>query len=366
MKIALLGDIAIFGCHCLSKNKKFKNYFDKVKKHLSSFDIVIGNLEAPFADNEKPILGKSATVKSHPINVELLNYLGITHVNLANNHIGDFGTSGYERTKELLSSHNIEWFGTEDRKIDIEINDEKISLLGFCSYNTNPAAVISKSKLGLNYLDASDVYENVKKNFERGFLSIVAIHSGQEHIHMPSSEDVIFARKIAKDFNYVYFGHHPHVIQGFEKVNGSAIFYSLGNFIFDDVYTPRDINKPLIKLTESNKTGIIGEIEVQNSEIIKCNSTIVYMSPESMKVDDEIHGVDLDDYNSILQDVGSDEYNQKRSSLVQDFKHSRRQMRDLKWYMKRLNLNSILILLKARQNLLLYKKHFTSKIDLIG
>ncbi len=103
MKIALLGDIAIFGCHCLSKNKSFKNYFDKVKKHLSDFDIVIGNLEAPFVKNESSVFGKSATVKSHPINVELLNYLGITHVNLANNHIGDFGIKGYKRTIDLLS-----------------------------------------------------------------------------------------------------------------------------------------------------------------------------------------------------------------------------------------------------------------------
>ncbi len=366
MKIALLGDIAIFGCHCLSKNKSFKNYFDKVKKHLSDFDIVIGNLEAPFVKNESSVFGKSATVKSHPINVELLNYLGITHVNLANNHIGDFGIKGYKRTIDLLSINKIEWFGTENKQIDLEIDNEKISLLGFCSYNTNPSAIRFKSKTGLNYLDARKVYENVKRNFKNGFLSIVAIHSGQEHVHMPSSEEVKFARKIAQDFNYIYYGHHPHVIQGFEEIKGSALFYSLGNFIFDDVFTPRDTYKPLIKLSRHNKTGIIGEVEIQNNKIIKCNSTPIYMSDESMKIDDEIDDVDLDAYNSILKDAGSKEYDQKRANTIQDFLNSRRQMRDFKWYLRRLNLNSIGILLKAKQNLRLYQKHFISKIDLIG
>ena len=72
---------------------------------------------------------------------------------------------------------------------------------------------------------------------------------------MPSSDDVKFARHLANQFNYVYYGHHPHVIQGFERVNKSTIFYSLGNFIFDDVYTSKDKEKPLIALSESNKTG---------------------------------------------------------------------------------------------------------------
>ncbi len=183
---------------------------------------------------------------------------------------------------------------------------------------------------------------------------------------MPSSEEVKFARKIAQDFNYIYYGHHPHVIQGFEEIKGSALFYSLGNFIFDDVFTPRDTYKPLIKLSRHNKTGIIGEVEIQNNKIIKCNSTPIYMSDESMKIDDEIDDVDLDAYNSILKDAGSKEYDQKRANTIQDFLNSRRQMRDFKWYLRRLNLNSIGILLKAKQNLRLYQKHFISKIDLIG
>ena len=365
MKIALLGDIAIFGRYCITKNKSVFRYLDKVREHLSKIDIVIGNLEAPFATNENPIIGKSATVKSHPANIELLNYIRLTHVNLANNHIGDFGIKGYKRTKELLISNGIDWFGTEDKQIDLEICNEKISLLGFCSYNTNPSPVRFKSKNNLNYLDANLVYRKLKNNFDRGFFNIIAIHSGQEHIHLPSSEDVKFARKIANNFDYVYYGHHPHVIQAFEKVNGSAIFYSLGNFIFDDVFTPRDHKEPLIKRSEANKTGLIGEIEIQKGKLVNNHSTPIYMSEESMIVDNEIDDIDLDVYNSFVKNAGTLEYDRDRSNSIKKFIEQRREMRNLKWYVNRLNFNSVGILLKARKNLRLYQKHFLSKVDLI-
>ncbi len=363
MKIALLGDIATFGRFCLSNNSEVINYFNVVKKHLSEFDVVVGNLEAPFATEEGAIGGKSATVKSHPLNIKLLRHIGITHVNLANNHIGDFGIIGYERTKDILEDNDIDWFGTEDKQIEMEVNGEKIALLGFCSYNTNPSPVKSKSNKGLNYLDAHKVEQEIEKNSKRGLFNIVSIHSGQEHVHMPSSDDIKFARQIAEKFNYVYYGHHPHVIQGYEQINGSAIFYSLGNFIFDDVYTQRDKNKPLIKLSEANKNGLIAELEIKNGNLENANSSIVYMSEDRMLIGDHISGIDTSIYNAYLAGAGSSEYNEIRSSLISDYINSRRQMRDMRWYISRLNFNSVGILLKARKNLKLYKKHFLEKID---
>ena len=305
MKIALLGDIATFGRYCLNNNKNLLNYFDGIKKYLSTFDYVIANLEAPFVVNEKPISGKSATVCAHPNNIEVIKYLGITHLNLANNHIGDYGLDGYHRTIELIENNNLKWFGTENKQLNLSCNDEKIAMMGFCSFNTNPSPVKSKSKLGLNYLDANKVIETLKDNTEKGYFNILSVHSGQEHIHMPSSHDVKFARYLANQFDYVYYGHHPHVIQGFEEVNKSAIFYSLGNFIFDDVYTSRDKEKPLISLSESNKTGGIGEIEINNGELKKSCITPIYLGENRMLAGDEVKTVNQNKYDAYLKNAGS-------------------------------------------------------------
>ncbi len=49
MKIALLGDIALFGKYNVNKNPDVYLYFEDVAKLLGKFDYVIGNLETPFA-----------------------------------------------------------------------------------------------------------------------------------------------------------------------------------------------------------------------------------------------------------------------------------------------------------------------------
>ena len=283
-------------------------------------------------------------------------------MNLANNHIGDYGLDGYERTVELIEDNNLKWFGTENKQLNLNYDGEKVALMGFCSFNTNPSPVKSKSKFGLNYLDVNKVIENLKDNDEKGYFNILSVHSGQEHIHMPSSDDVKFARYLANQFNYVYYGHHPHVIQGFERVNKSAIFYSLGNFIFDDVYTSKDKEKPLIALSESNKTGGIGEIEINNGVIKKSCITPIYLDENKMLVGDEIQTANLSEYDAHLRNACSDEYNLERSRVISSYISSRKEMRDFKWYISRLNLNSLGIIIKSKLNSFLYNKHFSSKL----
>ena len=180
---------------------------------------------------------------------------------------------------------------------------------------------------------------------------------------MPSYDDIRFARLLANKFNYVYYGHHPHVIQGFEHINKSAIFYSLGNFIFDDVYSARDNKRPLIKLSEANKTGLIGEIEITNGAISKVTSTEVYMGKNNMHIRNSISNDERNIYDHYLCDAGSSEYNKIRSSYILNYINTRKEMRNFKWFVNRLNLNSVGILLKSKINSILYKKHFASKIN---
>jgi len=364
MKIALLGDIAPFGRYCLAEHPGLVAQFASVRDYLTQFDLVIGNLEAPFVLNDRAIGGKSATIKTHPANVRLLTSLGVTHVTLANNHIGDFGRGGYERTKTCLEKAGIEWFGTEGKQIHIEQGGEKIALLGFCSYNTNPSPVPAASGGGLNYLDAQAAQDAVRGNASDGFLSILAVHSGQEHVHMPSSDDVRFARGLADLADYVYYGHHPHVVQGHERVAGSAIFYSLGNFVFDDVYTLRDPDKPLITLSEANKTGAIGIVEICNGQIVDMGVMPIYLGSDELLIGDAVPVFDMAVYDTHLATAGTPEYDQNRASVIRAFIDSRRELRDLKWYMRRLNLNSVGIILKARKNARLYREVFASKLPL--
>lgn len=363
VKIALLGDIAPFGRFCMAHNPNLIAQFEAVQVFLSKHDAVIGNLETPFVCDESPKGWKSAHIKSHPENIALLTALGVTHVTLANNHIGDFGMKAYERTKSLLEKNGIAWFGTEQRQVRIEHSGEKIALMGFCSYNTNPSCLASRGDRVLDYLDIDTVIRQMSINAENGFLNILSVHSGQEHVHLPSSEDVAFARGLSKKFNYIYCGHHPHVLQGAERANESVIFYSLGNFVFDDVYTPRDPKNPLILLSEANKTGVIATVEVKNGKVCGHGVTPVYLGEDQALMDDNVPDFDMDTYNSELADAGSEDYDRRRNLAITEYIDSRRMLRNAGWYFRRLNMNSLGMILSAHKNAKMHKAVFSAKLN---
>src|SRR5690554_952403 len=107
MKIALLGDVGLFGKFCVKNGIKAEEYFSKFLSKTKDCDFIVGNLETPFTNDFKEYSAKSAYIGSRKENVELVKALNISHVNLANNHTGDFGLEGYELTKKILRDYDI-------------------------------------------------------------------------------------------------------------------------------------------------------------------------------------------------------------------------------------------------------------------
>ena len=81
-----------------------------------------------------------------------------------------------------------------------------------------------------------------------------------------------------------------------------------------------------------------------------------------MLVGDEVQTADLSEYDSHLRNACSEEYNLERSRAISSYISSRKEMRDFKWYISRLNLNSLGIIIKSKLNSFLYNKHFSSKL----
>ena len=360
MKVALLGDIGLFGKFCMTNNPKLKEYFAEVGAFLGQHDVVIGNLETPFVEKLSPYGAKSAHIYAAPLNVELLKYLHISHVNLSNNHIYDFGEHSYELTKSILTNNDIEFFGVESKQNFVEKGDVKVALQGYCSFNTNPLKVTFDHSKGVNGLDLDLVVENFKSNSDNGFFNIISMHSGLEHVNYPSQDDIQMARKLGDLAPYVYYGHHPHVVQGVEEYNESLLAYSLGNFCFSDVYTEKS-TLPLIKMSENNKTGLILSLEISSTGIESYKSIPIYMSEKSMEFGNESVNINLDEYTKSLK-LDFKLYESRRQKLVNDYISGRIKQRDIKFYFKRLNVNSIKLILASKLNALKYKRHVKSKL----
>ncbi len=357
MRIALLGDMAFFGQMSQNNNNNVEEYFSDIAEYLKSFDYVVGNLETPFSLKKKKHGAKSAYICADVEDVSLLKQLHVNAVTLANNHMFDFGVEGYETTKKVLHENGIEWFGTEGKELSIETEGNKISFSGFCCFTSNPLQCMPYGEYGVNAYNVEQVRKILSDNKKKEYLSIVAVHAGLEHVNYPSIEHVRIARLLAKESQYVYYGHHPHVIQGAEEYQGSIIAHSLGNFCFDDVYTDNS-SEPLVTLSDNNRRGVILELEIEDSKVKCWKMQGIYISKGGkMSLLEQVQ--ELDDYNAALAECenNAEQYSFKRQRTITERLNERKSARNLTWYLKRMRPKYVQIILNARKNTKEYQKN---------
>lgn len=348
MRIALIGDVGLFGCNNIH-NPRIKEKFKPIKDLLSQYDYVIGNLETPLTTSSKTIGGKSAYIKGEPKDVEILKYIGITHVSLANNHILDYKKEGLTETINALDKARIGWFGVNKKSAEIIDDDTRIRIHGYCCYSTNGKGLGNV----VNELNPLIVERDINKDYCDGFLPILSCHWGEEHVHYPNYDHLKIARKVAKCGNCIVHGHHPHVIQGIEELEGSLITYSLGNFCFDDVYTNKS-NQPLIRLKEDNRESFVLEIEIINNSI-RQHDVIPFIFDKSKYYFKQNVCEKILKWSSFLANP-YEVYNKTRQKDLNAYISSRKKTRDVHWYIKRLNMESLRIIISNRRNRIRYKK----------
>ncbi len=351
MKIALMGDIALFGCMSVNNNPHLYDYFSDIADYLSQFDYVVGNLETPFSKSKKTSGAKSAFICSDVENISILKQLHVNAVCLSNNHMFDFGREGYETTKRLLEDNDIDYFGTEGKGLRIEFEGNHLAFSGFCCYSSGPLKCVPLGDYGVNAYNIKTVEECLINNNKDGFLNIVAVHAGKEHVNYPAIEHIRAARLLAEKINYIYYGHHPHVIQGVEDYNGSLLAYSLGNFCFDDIYTKASGNNPLITLTDNNRHGMILELTIEKNKVIQWEERVICISKEQkMEILDNYEP--LKDYNSavINCELDKEAYNNKRNSILVARVNERKDARNLMWYFRRLRPMYLRLYFNSRKN----------------
>ncbi|WP_462392422.1 CapA family protein [Clostridium cadaveris] len=339
MKIAFLGDIALIGKYDLTNNPRVKDRLQVLSQKLREYDYVVGNLESPLTNKDKTIVCKSMHLKTPIINVELLKYLNVKAVSLANNHLYDYGKKGLEDTINVLNNNEIEWFGANSKYILKEINGQKFCLSGFCCYSTNASGYIKNGKSrGVNLLSYDNIISQLEIDNKNEVFSIMSFHWGEEHTNYPKYEHLCLAEKIAKHKDVLIVGHHPHIIQGIQKINNSVVAYSLGNFLFDDCVSITGSFK--LKQNANNKKSFIFEVEIENGLITK-QRHLGFRDEENgfvfFDIDNELNKITEPLTN--IKDI--DKYEDIRRNQINKVIHEKFGKHDLKWLMSRLNYYSL-------------------------
>lgn len=355
MKIAFLGDIALIGRYDLEEYPGLSRRLGELGALLARYDFVVANLESPLTDVKYSRVPKSIHVRSSRRSVEILKELQIDALTLANNHIHDFGKRGMSETLATLEEHGIAWYGVNNMSLRTEVDGELLSFSGFSCLSANGTGHLNKrTGKGVHMLSAAAVVDQVERDRRAGALSVLSLHWGQEHTHYPNPEHVRFARELARHSPVIIHGHHPHVVQGVEKIEGSLVSYSLGNFIFDDVVSLD--GKRVIRNTERNREGLILVVEVQDGRIV---------GHETFGVRDELEGglqvfdisQRLEEYTRGLSGLADEAaYNSRRRAEFMSGITEKRGSRDLKWLLDRLNPNSVQSLILGQVRAVRYKR----------
>ena len=261
MQITFIGDIFPsnesfslgFGIKSKFEKHQGQDWIDNIISITKHSDIVVGNLESPLIESSMAVKQDFYGVPSF---ATFLQECGVNVLNVANNHILEHGKAGYEETLKTLDEANISIVGDKNKVLYLCWDNSKIAIAGFCGVdlnlfeNNNCFSELNKQNIELCLDDMG------KNNAD---LKIFCFHWGNEYIHKPSMEQRLLAYKLIDAGVDIIIGHHPHVIQPYEKYKNGHIFYSLGNFCFDNPFQSRQFSKGM---------GVTIKFDTINNEIL--------------------------------------------------------------------------------------------------
>lgn len=219
------------------------NPFRQTADFLSKADLTFINLESPFSDKGRRA-EHGLVFKAEPEMIEGLVLAGVDVVSTANNHTRDSRSRGVEYTLDWLRQHSIQPVGTgktaekAHEGVVVIRNGIRFGFLAYTYDQSNGNWKDVDDRIAMT--DPPEVMvRDVAALKKKADVVIVSMHNGIEYQRKPNKGQIDFARRAIDAGAALVIGHHPHVTQTVENYKDGVIFYSLGNFVFDQFWSRR-------------------------------------------------------------------------------------------------------------------------------
>jgi len=241
-----------------------KDLLLNVKSILQNADLTFGNLEGCFLNSggtKKSCRSGCYYFRMPDRYVERLLDAGFDVMNIANNHMGDFGEQGRTNTVKVLKAAGLKFAGLKDicETDKFEIGGVKY---GFCGFAPNSGTV---KITDLEY--AKKIVSELDKTCD---IVIVSFHGGAEgaaNNRVTRKSETFYGENRGNVYEFahavidagadVVFGHGPHVVRAAELYKDRFIIYSMGNFCTSGDFNINGISgyAPIVKIY-TDKTGV--------------------------------------------------------------------------------------------------------------
>lgn len=228
--------------------------FARIAELSSGADVTVFNLESPFLkDADYRVPSGSFMFKADPRALAGLQAAGADVLSLANNHMMNMGAKGLDDTLSILQAAGIGSVGAGRNEEEAHRGylwagkGWKVAFLSYAYPEDN--SVAKKERPGIANMDENNLREDIARWRSQADLVIVLMHAGIEYVSSPDKQQSAFARAAIDAGADAVIGHHPHWPQSWEIYRGKPIFYSLGNLVFDQMWSKETSRGLLARLT---------------------------------------------------------------------------------------------------------------------
>lgn len=219
----------------------------------------------------------------HSMNPEatrVLQKIGADIWSIGNNHTMDAGREGVLSTKRIASELGCRTFGAGMNEVEASepVYLEEAGGIGMfgVSYMAECIPATATDPGIFRWDDMGYIAKRIREVKSRCRWCIVVAHGGEEFTSLPSPYTRDRYLKFLELGADVVVGHHPHVPENYELFeNGKAVFYSLGNFIFDTDYQRVHLYTDLGVLLKLTFTEEAMDFEAMGIQILRGEERIV-------------------------------------------------------------------------------------------
>ncbi|MEV6781082.1 CapA family protein [Streptomyces sp. NPDC051098] len=206
-----------------------------VKPVVSKADLAICHMETPVGKPKGPFEGYPEFLVPPQI-LTTLKDVGYDTCSTASNHTFDHGLKAVRHTLNTMDQVGLGHTGSartpkEAEQINIrDVNGVKVAHLSY-SWESFLNPTPKTESWAFNRSSTDKVKKAEKRARDQGAeVVILSLHWGLEHYNEPSVPQLDMAQRITEETGVdLIIGHHSHVVQPIQKVNGTWVAYSLGN-----------------------------------------------------------------------------------------------------------------------------------------
>ncbi|MBQ7088983.1 MAG: CapA family protein [Clostridia bacterium] len=255
---------------------------DDVQAYLRAADHVVINVEGPLLPQADVGGEQGATQLLHamdPAAIDVFNRIGADVWNICNNHIMDAGEAGIVSTLNYAAQHGVATIGAGRNLAEAQtpvILPEAggIGLFGVGYQRACRAAAEDKAGC-YSWSDLEAIRRTIAEIKQTCRWCVIVAHAGEEFTPLPSPYTRERYHQYLEMGADVVVAHHPHVPMNYETVGDKAIFYSLGNFIFDTDYQRAQYNTEFGILLKLNFTPTEFTFDAMGLRVLRGEERVV-------------------------------------------------------------------------------------------